>query len=155
MVSTRTVRCRWCYAPGLPPPSQGSRPRRLAGCRDCRRLKAQLHIQPRVPACSGSELDAQARGQPCPAPGAPLTLRQACCIHGARAGVPWLERCRRPGSAGSCRVTMTLLSGLWLPLAVAGLTSFYRVVQQAGGREGRMVSWGAELEPQNLILGCF
>lgn len=152
MVSS-TVRCRWCCAPGCPlhpgAPSHGGW------------LAAATADAWKLNSTSSQESWAWSwmpRHEESPAqlPEPPWCSGRPCCIDGARAaGIPRLEQCRRPGSAGSCRVTMTPLSGLWLPLAVAGLTSFYRVVQQAMGREGRMVSWGAELEPPNLTLGCF
>lgn len=65
-------------------------------------------------------------------------------------GVPQPERFRRPGSTGSCRVTMTPLSGLWL-LLVVELTSIYMPFSNQGD-DGVL---GSRNRALNLILGCF
>lgn len=76
-------------------------------------------------------------------PGAPSSAaRGQPCSCGLKACVPWLECLRRPGSAGSCQVTVTLLSGLWLLFAVVGPTGFYRSFSQ-----GRQRARGCPGEP--------
>lgn len=76
-------------------------------------------------------------------PGAPSSAaRGQPCSCGLKACVPRLECLRRPGSAGSCQVTVTLLSGLWLLFAVVGPTGFYRSFSQ-----GRQRARGCPGEP--------
>lgn len=108
-------------------------------------LKAELHIWLRVTAHPGLELAAQAP--------ASQGLQQLSGLHhrhcpnrSAALMSPGLEQSRHPGSTGSCWVTMTPLSGLWLLLAVVELTSIY--AQFSNERAGRCPGeQGSSLKP--------